>query len=131
MKKYFISTGNLKRDGTYSYESQNDGKMHFSVEHGGGVANCYGYPAWTSGIIFFEDKNGNVFADWISCRGKGLPANKVTVSGVARHLGLPILSKYLGRNSRWGNKAKMKCRNKAFSELKKWASSMQAISPIE
>ena len=52
------------------------------VDHGGGVANCYGYPAYTQAIGVSVVRTGEtsyrVLADYTD-----LPANKVTRSGAA------------------------------------------------
>lgn len=112
-----ITTGDLKRDFTRSYESYNDGKQHFRVAVGPSVASCYGYPAHTAGVLWYEDQDGFVKYTGFSAGSKKLPANKVTCSGVARKLGLPQVARYLARNNRWGRKAVEAARKAAFDEL--------------
>jgi hypothetical protein len=112
-----VTTGALKRDITSSYESHNDGKRHFKVVAGPSVANCYGYPAYTAGVLWYEDQDGRVKHAVISAGSKELPANKVTCSGVARKLGFPLVARYLARNDRWGSVAVEAARKAAFDEL--------------
>jgi hypothetical protein len=112
-----VSTGALKRDITSSYESHNDGKRHFRVVFGPSVANCYGYPAYTAGCLWYEDQDGCVWYAVISAGSKMLPANKVTCSVVARKLGLPVVARYLARNYRGGDDAIKAARKAAFDEL--------------
>lgn len=115
--KITIETGSLVRDFTDTYESQGDGKHHFRVIVGPTVANRYGYPAYTAGLVWYEDRSGFVHWEVIAAGDKVLPANKATCSGVARHLGLPKLGTYLARNHRWGSKAVAAARAAAFDEL--------------
>lgn len=54
-----------------------------TVAHGGSVANSYGYPAWTQGVVVVPVSDTCVVAWTVE-----LPANKVTHSGVlARCIG--------------------------------------------
>lgn len=55
-----------------------EGRWAYDVEHGGGVANKYGYPALTSAVFAASDPRGNVVV-WMA----RLPANKVTYGGAA------------------------------------------------
>ncbi len=112
-----IETGQLVRDFTDTYESQGDGKQHLRVKVGPTVANCYGYRAYTAGIVWYEDRSGFVHWEVIAAGDKILPANKATCSGVARCLGLPKLGTYLARNCRWGSKAVAAALDAAFEEL--------------
>lgn len=114
---YTITTGPLKRDFTASYEPLGDGKRHYRVMVGPSVANCYGYPAYTAGCLWYEDRDGRVKHAVISAGSKKLPANKVTLSGVARKLGFPMVARYLARNNRWGSVAVEAARKAAFDEL--------------
>jgi hypothetical protein len=98
-----IETGRLVRDFTDTYRSRGDGKRHLRVKVGPTVANCYRYPAYTAGIVWYEDRAGFVHCGVIAAGDKILPANKATCSGVARRLGLPKLGAYLARNCRWGS----------------------------
>ena len=112
-----IETGRLVRDFTDTYESQNDGKRHLRVMVGDSVANCYGYPAYTAGLVWYEDRAGFVHWEVITAGDRMLPANKATCSGVARHLGLPKLGAYLARNRRWGSEAVAAALVAALDEL--------------
>ena len=112
-----IETGQLVRDFTDTYESQGDGKRHLRVKVWPTVANCYRYPAYTAGIVWYEDRSGFVHWEVISASDKILPANKATCSGVARRLGLPKLGTYLARNCRWGSEAVAAALAAAFEEL--------------
>ena len=112
-----IETGRLVRDFTDTYRSRGDGKRHFRVKVGPPVANCYRYPAYTAGIVWYEDRAGFVHCGVIAAGDKVLPANKVTCSGVARKLGFPMLGKYLARNYRWGSGAVNTAKRAAFAEL--------------
>ena len=112
-----IETGRLVRDFTDTYRSRCDGKRHFRVKVGPTVANCYGYPAYTAGLVWYEDRAGFVHWEVISAGDKVLPANKATCSGVARRLGLPKLGAYMARNCRWGSAAVTAAKAAAFDEL--------------
>ncbi len=119
-----ISTGDLVRDFTCTYESFNDGKQHFKVIVGDSVPNCYDYPAWTAGFIWYENKDGFVKYTGCSAGSKMLPANKVTHSGVARRLGFLMLARYLARNYRWSSGMVEKAKNAAFDELDEYFKGM-------
>ena len=112
-----IETGSLVRDFTDTYRSRGDGKRHLRVMVGDSVANCYGYPAYTAGLVWYEDRAGFVHWEVIAAVDRILPANKATCSGVARHLGLPKLGAYLARNCRWGSEAVAAALVAAFEEL--------------
>lgn len=119
-----ISTGDLVRDFTSTYESFNDGERHFQIWVGNPVANCYGYPAYTAGFIWYENRDGFVKYAGCSAGSKMLPANKVTRSGVARKLGFPMLARYLARNYRWGRETVDAARKAAFDELDEYFKEM-------
>lgn len=59
--------------------SREKGRAVIKACHGGGVANCYGYPAETEGCITIAWPDGHVWQ-----RVVRLPANKVTFAGVFR-----------------------------------------------
>ena len=65
------------------------------VDHGGGVANSYGYPAYTQAagvsVVRVADGVYRVYAGFAE-----LPANKVTLSGAA--------ARTLGRRGPWDNR---------------------------
>ena len=112
-----IETGQLVRDFTDTYKSQNDGERHFRVVVGPTVANCYRYPAYTAGLVWYEDRSGFVHWEVIAAGDRMLPANKATCSGAARRLMLPKLGAYLARNRRWGSEAVAAALAAAFEEL--------------
>lgn len=112
-----IETGRQVRDFTDTYESQGDGERHFRVVVGPTVANCYRYPAYTAGLVWYEDRSGFVHWEVIAAGDKALPANKATCSGVARRLGHPKLGAYLARNRRWGSEAVAAALAAALDEL--------------
>lgn len=55
-----------------------NGRPSIKASDGGDVANCYGYPAETEGIVAVA-----LDAETVVVFGARLPANKVTLSGVA------------------------------------------------
>lgn len=59
-------------------KSLEGGTWHATCRHGGDVANMYGYPATTEGVLAISDPQGNVVVWW-----HDLNANKVTLGGVA------------------------------------------------
>jgi hypothetical protein len=112
-----IETGRLVRYFTNTYMSRGDGKRHYRVTVGPTVANCYGYPAYTAGLVWYEDRAGFVHWEVIAAGDKVLPANKATTSDVARRLGLPKLEAYMERNCRWSKEAVAAAKAAAFEEL--------------
>lgn len=57
--------------------AKESGKTIILADHGGSVANAYGFPAETEGCVAVATPEGQTW-----CRVVRLPANKVTLGGV-------------------------------------------------